>query len=397
MARISLEVVIIVCFYKVMSSSLMASSSSRQKRTARGGQLKHLQISRAIEQEIADGVLPPGAQLPTEAQLMERFGVSRITVRRALQGLTQEGTLIARQGSGTFVNPSHMASVYNLLFIHASESPISYPYTAHILEGVRRVADVMPPPFRVHLAAMPPIQQQSADDTAIEEQVAYTRCRGVISLARLHPAAMKRLTEAGVAVVMIGGLHFVDLPEGVMGIGIGVAEVLEEALTYMKAAGRRKIAIVRGETTDSSLSNQRLMRTSTRLGLSIPPSQLEYAMEWGANSGARAMARLLERCPDLDAVIAGDDLIALGALHTLWKRGIKVPEQVALLGMGNLLGEHSHCGISTLDLQLRQQGELAAHSILQRLHGQPVKPVHLVQPRFLHRETTLCLQSTPLP
>ena len=60
-------------------------------------------ITRAIETEIAEGGLPPGARLPTEAQLAARFQVNRHTVRRALEELQRSGLVRVEQGRGSFV------------------------------------------------------------------------------------------------------------------------------------------------------------------------------------------------------------------------------------------------------------------------------------------------------
>lgn len=63
------------------------------------------QIVDGLEADIATGALAPGAQLPTEARLAERFGVNRHTVRRALAVLASRGLVRAAQGRGTFVEP----------------------------------------------------------------------------------------------------------------------------------------------------------------------------------------------------------------------------------------------------------------------------------------------------
>lgn len=62
------------------------------------------QIQQVLEGEIANHTWPPGAQLPTELQMAERFEVNRHTVRRALQGLEEKGLIRVEQGRGTFVH-----------------------------------------------------------------------------------------------------------------------------------------------------------------------------------------------------------------------------------------------------------------------------------------------------
>jgi GntR family phosphonate transport system transcriptional regulator len=61
------------------------------------------QIADQIAGQIRSGVLTPGEQLPTEAQLAARFAVNRHTARRALAALASEGMVRAAQGKGTFV------------------------------------------------------------------------------------------------------------------------------------------------------------------------------------------------------------------------------------------------------------------------------------------------------
>jgi GntR family transcriptional regulator len=64
----------------------------------------YTKVEETIAAEIADGEYCPGDQLPTEDELLQRFEVSRITVRRAIQNLVQRGLLEIRRGRGTFVS-----------------------------------------------------------------------------------------------------------------------------------------------------------------------------------------------------------------------------------------------------------------------------------------------------
>ncbi|MBV8293912.1 MAG: GntR family transcriptional regulator, partial [Mycobacterium sp.] len=63
----------------------------------------HRQLFLVLHDEIARGALASGAALPTEQALCDQFGVSRITVRRALADLAEQGYIERRQGVGSFV------------------------------------------------------------------------------------------------------------------------------------------------------------------------------------------------------------------------------------------------------------------------------------------------------
>lgn len=70
------------------------------------------QIYEEIQSSIETGEYVEGQMLPTEKELIEKYGVSRITVRRAIEDLCADGYLIKRQGKGTFVAPPHMSRAF---------------------------------------------------------------------------------------------------------------------------------------------------------------------------------------------------------------------------------------------------------------------------------------------
>src|SRR5258708_35618663 len=63
----------------------------------------HAQVEQAVLKNLADGGLPAGARLPAEDRLIERFRVSRTTIRTAIQSLLVRGLVEIRRGKGTFV------------------------------------------------------------------------------------------------------------------------------------------------------------------------------------------------------------------------------------------------------------------------------------------------------
>jgi GntR family transcriptional regulator len=73
----------------------------------------HSIISEKLRQQISNGEFQPGKQLPSEHQLMSEFDVSRITVRRAIANLVNQGLVVSRRGKGVFVKEQRKV-VYSL-------------------------------------------------------------------------------------------------------------------------------------------------------------------------------------------------------------------------------------------------------------------------------------------
>ncbi|MCC5960493.1 MAG: GntR family transcriptional regulator [Rhodobacteraceae bacterium] len=104
-----------------------------------GSTPKYHQIYLVLRQEIRDGLYPEDTPIPSEVELGHQFGVSRITVRKALERLEREGAIDRQRGRGTFVRPStaqpHVAaslsgSIENLIAmgLQTSVKVLSFDY-----------------------------------------------------------------------------------------------------------------------------------------------------------------------------------------------------------------------------------------------------------------------------
>ncbi|MFC9767193.1 GntR family transcriptional regulator [Rhodococcus jostii] len=72
------------------------------------------QIRRDLRRRIDEGEFASGARIPTEAALMEHYGVSRVTVRRAIAAMVEDGYLESRRGSGTYVTGRELTGRFDL-------------------------------------------------------------------------------------------------------------------------------------------------------------------------------------------------------------------------------------------------------------------------------------------
>jgi GntR family transcriptional regulator len=75
----------------------------------------YLQLANILRRQISDGAFRPGDLLPSEAQLVRRYGISPMTVRRSINLLLDEGVVNTEQGRGTFVKPLELsAAIFDL-------------------------------------------------------------------------------------------------------------------------------------------------------------------------------------------------------------------------------------------------------------------------------------------
>jgi LacI family transcriptional regulator len=89
--------------------------------------------------------------------------------------------------------------------------------------------------------------------------------------------------------------------------------------------------------------------------------------------GRIGLRHLMSADPPPTAIICGNDVLALGALFEALAVGIKVPEQLSIVGFDGLeLGQHTSPGLTTVDVHCAEIGSRTAEVLLNRLSGRPV-------------------------
>ena len=77
--------------------------------------IRYHEIAAALRERIASGVIAPGGMLPSESEMSTEFDVSRVTIRRALEVLREEGSVHARQGLGWFATGAAVSQSLGVL------------------------------------------------------------------------------------------------------------------------------------------------------------------------------------------------------------------------------------------------------------------------------------------
>lgn len=157
----------------------------------------------------------------------------------------------------------------------------------------------------------------------------------IISPSALVPADL--LNSGGPRVVLLGEM-LPAAPE-VSHVAIDNAASAADVVRHLVDQGRRRLLFLGGDGAVRSTATDRLtgFRAALRFaGVPIVPELIRTVTQWNRDGGRRELEAVLAAGLEVDAVVAGNDLLALGALHALAQRGVAVPEQVAVVGWDDI-------------------------------------------------------------
>jgi DNA-binding LacI/PurR family transcriptional regulator len=152
-----------------------------------------------------------------------------------------------------------------------------------------------------------------------------------------------------------------------------------QAVEYLVSHGRRRIAAITGPYDQEQSAAERLAGYRDVLPDAAP--ELVERADYTRQGGADAMAVLLDRCPDLDAVFVASDLMASGALEALRARGRRVPGDVAVVGFDDLadIAESTDPPLTTVHQDVEEMGRLMVRLLFERT----ARPASVVVPTRL--------------
>lgn len=198
--------------------------------------------------------------------------------------------------------------------------------------------------------------------------------------------------QVSIPLVLLGERTY-DAPFDHVGIdNIGAARTATE---HLLALGRRRIAAI-GMRQDVTGATAQLRFQGYREALAAAGFEVDSALVMPCDSyhspdGAAAMCHLLDLSEPPDAVFCFNDLLAIGALRALYERGIRVPEDIAVIGFDDIeSAQFARPLLTTIDPNRHQIAQLAVARIAERAEGTLIGPPlrELAEFRLVVREST---------
>ena len=313
------------------SAKTIAFAATAGARRGRG-RPKYRTIYDTLLRSIRRGDYPPGGKLPAETELMARFNVSRITVIRALRDLQQAGVVRRRHGSGSYVEEARPVNLLRmgLLFPRLLEPDSIFTVVHQTLTRESQKQGWL-------------IQFQEITDTCTPESVvntleqfAHSGVRGVLYLplpltakyAEVNATIARYCVERHLALVLLDrDIHHWRhrSPFDLVGSDNESGGFL--AVQHLIQRGCRRIIFFSGAwdhpTVEARLEGaRRAIADASSVQLLVSPTDGEDIV----------MVRNLLSQYHPDAMACANDLTAAKLLRSLFQAGVRVPQQVKVVG-----------------------------------------------------------------
>lgn len=345
-------------------------------------QILYRQIYHALKADISSGHYPPGSQLPTENELVRRFGVSRVTVRNALALLQREGLLVRIPAKGTFVRHSEApSSLPKLIALLALD--VQLDFFGKIIRGAEQEAAAHGYKLLV----------RSTDNDAEKERECLLELQSHVAGFVIAPATGNQ-NHAHYGQLLVQGIPFVFvdryLPE------FNVDRVTSDnvqggylATRHLLELGHRRIGVISARKATTCTERLRgYQQALEEFGVPFDPALIGHAVGkrrdgWDEylHQGRVQTEALLNLPQPPTALFAMNDLLAAGALRYLREQGVSVPEEIALVGYDGMeLSELVSPSLTTVEQQSLRMGAEAVRLLVHRIRDRERPAQHVVLP-----------------
>jgi GntR family transcriptional regulator of arabinose operon len=358
-----------------MNAAVNRMTRTRQvlEDSAHGDQPKYRLIFESLKNSILSGEYRKGIRLPSETELVRRFGVSRMTIVKAVKELQQLGLVVRRVGSGTYVASSaaHENRLFGLLIPELGQTEIFEP----ICQGMANF-----PLASKHALLWGNAAAQAEQKAELAEELCHRyiaqRVSGVffapLELTPVRDEVNRRIIaalEAAKIPVVLLDRCFAPYPMRSRYdlVGIDNRRTAYLATEHLAKLGAKRIAFF-GKPLSASTVDARI--AGYREALLVYGLYKDGNFVTRADPSDDALIRFVLRTHKPDAFLCANDHTAANLMHTLIRLGRRIPEDIRIVGIDDV----KYASLLPIPLTTQHQpclnlGKVAMATMLDRLEN----------------------------
>ena len=241
-----------------------------------------------------------------------------------------------------------------------------------------------------YVAILANTDRDQARERALVDTLLQRRVDGLVlaTAERTYPL-LDELVDRDIPVVLVN--RTTDSPTVPMVAGDD-QQGIRLAVEHLAELGHRRIGYVGGSRTVSTgfLRYQHFLAWMHSYGLEVDHDLAVFADWFTKDLGAKSCSELLDRTTDFTAIVAGNDMIALGCYAALRARGLRVPEDVSVVGYnGSRLCDDVNPPLTSIHVPKYDIGRRAADLLIEAVEDRQAMPAMVLFPATLQvREST---------
>ena len=303
------------------------------------------------------------------------------TRERVLRAVTELGYQApVKKRPGTSADPE--SAVFSVgVLLATTRGKYSDPYYLSILSGIETELSKLGGTVSV-------IQtEQELEDQAVLNRLLGAGLSGLVMMRPLSEPLFEQLRSL---IPHIVGIDTGHMP--IDNVEYDHLRVSRIAVEYLYKKGHRKIGYIGGSVGGAPMKRSRRFRsyleTMSDLGLEVRPEWV-LNCEWDDRKCISLVEKTYREHGLPTAFYAASDLMAMAALRALYNLGLRVPEQVAVIGMSNIeMSQYANPPLTTIDVPTLEMGITAARVIAARIRGDKTLPKRILLPsRLIERDS----------
>jgi GntR family transcriptional regulator of arabinose operon len=322
------------------------------------------QLKLIIIEKIRRGQYIPGEKMPSERELAETYGISRISVREAVTELVAENYLFRIPTKGTFVAMADQVArklrlrSFSVAFvINKAWYAFALPGYTRILEGVERA--LRKRGYRLLFMTSDPGEELNLE-LSRGSDAAYS---GFLLVGPTSSVVVEKLKAVQAPFIMLDA-EVTD--EDVNTVAMDYFGGARQAIKYLARLGHQDIGYIGVEHSDKYRGHVAALH---QLGLPVRAEHTEFVAihgdgRPGYEHGYDAVTRILQRGTLPTALHITNDIVALGAMEALRKRGVEIPRDISILGYDDIdLSRRADPPLTTVCADLEEFGAIGAQRL----------------------------------